>query len=135
MYYILSETKTSTFDRWIWIYGIGVMVSIPLVIGIFTIFRAMDSGLTTDLGGALAAYAFRNIAAGLATAFALYRRSENMMLVMFVTRLLTDVPDFLGIVASGMAEGLLIIPILLVMIVIFWAPSAYSIRTLWSVTD
>lgn len=125
----MSETTTPKLPRWIVIYGFAVMFLAPFSFSLVAFFN--PDMMPFDLGGGAAVelYAIRNMAAALVTLFALYRRSASMMLLMFVQRLLTDGPDFVSTLSGG--EGS-ILPMLLVMTVVFFGPSIWGIRTLWS---
>ena len=129
---IMSDTTTRTLPRWIVIYA-WFMVLVPLAIAAVTVFSPEslfpdldESALALD--GPTGAYAIRNFSAAFAMAFALFRRSPQMLLVMFVLRLATDVPDFIVAVNGGAA----VFPFILLMIVVFWGPSAWAVRALWS---
>lgn len=128
----MSDTSTTTVPRWIVSYG-WLMVLVPVAIALMTVFspETLFSELDEDalsIDGPVGAYAIRNFAAGIAMAFALYRRSPAMLLVMFVMRLATDIPDFLLVVGGGAS----VFPFIVIMIVVFWGPSALAARHLWS---
>ena len=128
----MSDTTTPTVPRWIVSYG-WLMALVPIAIALMTVFspETLFSELDEDgleLDGPVGAYAIRNFAAGIAMAFALYRRSPAMLLVIFVMRLATDVPDFLFAIGGGAS----VFPFIVLMIVVFWAPSALAVRHLWS---
>ncbi|MCH8906051.1 MAG: hypothetical protein IH840_03095 [Candidatus Heimdallarchaeota archaeon] len=135
----MSDTNKSELPAWIWWYGIIVMVGAPLAFGLLTVFTAelgevelMDGTMIMTGNGA---YAIRNLAAAVMTVFALYRRSESMLLLIFIMRLLTDAGDGISIVLSGMFDGIAMVGFLVAMTAIFWGPSIYGIRTLWNPTN
>lgn len=126
---IMNE-RTDKFPRWVWIYSILVMVFIPLALGLVTVIS--PESMPFDLsGGGAQAYGIRNITAGLATIFALYRLSRSMMLVMFVMRLLTDIGDYVGTLGQdGFNMGFLVM-----MTIVFWTGAIFGIRAFWSAKD
>lgn len=69
----------------------------------------------------------RHLATALAAAFALYRRSANMMLLLFMIRILFDIPEYTFSVISGDY----LFPFVLFLIFVYWVPSVWGVRTLW----
>ena len=122
----MSATTTRRLPLWIVIYAIVFMVLVPIIFGLINFFNPelVDAGSRGYTG---MAYGIRNIAIGLATIFALYYHSRSMMLLMFVQRLLIDVFNLYRSISTGKPLfALIMIPI------IFWVPSIWGIRTLWS---
>ena len=127
----MSETTTRKLPRWIMIYGFAVMFLAPFGFALVAFFN--PEMMPFDLGGGAAVelYAIRNMAAALVTLFALFRRSASMMLLMFIQRLLTEVPDYL----TSLSEQGFSIGFLLIVIVVFVGPDIWGIRTLWSAKE
>ena len=94
----MTETPTSTLPRWIWIYGIVVMIIMNLGLAVVLLVspRALPPELSGNLvfGGPLGLLVARYFATVLATIFVLYRRSASMILLLFMIRLLTNIPDY-----------------------------------------
>ena len=124
----MSETTNGKLPRWVVIYGIAVMFLAPFGFSLVAFFNPEMLPFDIGSGDAVVLYAIRNMAAALVTLFALYRRSASMMLLMFIQRLLTDGPDFLATLAGSESS----FPMLVMMIIFFYGPSIWGIRTLWS---
>ena len=59
------------------------------------------------------------------------RATVQMMLVMFVMRLLTDIGDYVGTLGQdGFNMGFLVM-----MTIVFWAGAIFGIRAFWSAKD
>ncbi len=130
----MTETTTRTLPRWIWIYAIVVMIIMNLGLAVVLLVspRALPPELSGSLVfggpfGLLGLLVARYLATALATAFALYRRSASMMLLLFMIRLLTDIPDYTVSVISGDY----LFPFVLFLIFVYWVPCVWGIRTLW----
>ena len=128
---IMTETTTSTLPRWIWIYANVVMVFIDLslVLGLIVSPGSIFPELAGEnlLLGPAKIFVIMNLASVLATIFVLYRRSASMILLLFMIRLLTNIPDYTFSVISGDP----LFPFVLFLIFVYWVPCVWGIRTLW----
>ena len=104
----MSETTIRPLPKWIWIYGVVVMIIMSL--GIAVVLLVSPGALPPELSsslvfggpfGLLGLNVARHLATALAAAFALYRRSANMMLLLFMIRILFDIPEYTFSVISG----------------------------------
>ena len=126
-------TTTRTLPLWIWIYAIGVMIIFSLSFSIALI--VIPGDVFPELAGKnileepAKIFVYMNLVNVFATAFALYRRSASMIMLLFMIRLLTDLVDYsLSII---LARDYLF-PFVFFLLFVFWLPSAWGIRTLWS---
>jgi hypothetical protein len=131
-----SPVKKQTLPAWLLLYSLLISL-IPIGLGLMGYLNPLGqfSDLAGDtaalsLGGPLGLFIARNVATGVATGFALYRRSPDMLLVMFVLRLVTDVLDFTHLLISGEA----LFPAIALWAFAFWAPTLVGIWTLWPMT-
>ena len=124
------------------IVGVGYnrIGNIILSLGLAVVLLANPRALPPELSGSLefggpfgllGLLVARNIATALATIFALYRRSASMLLLLFMIRLLFDIPEY----AVRVISGDYLFPFVLFLIVVYWVPSAWGVRTLWHADD
>ena len=134
----MSETTIRPLPKWIWVYGVVVMIIMSL--GIAVVLLVGPGALPPELSGSLVfggpfgllgLNVARHLATALAAAFALYRRSANMMLLLFMIRILFDIPEYTFSVISGDY----LFPFVLFLIFVYWVPSVWGVRTLWHTAD
>lgn len=125
----MFETNSPSLPRWIVIYAVVVMIitSLALAVVLLVSPRTLLPELSGTLvfggpQGLLGLHVARYFAFAMATSFALYRRSASMMLLMFMIRLLTDVPDYTISVISGDYQ----FPFVILLILIYWVPTVWG---------
>lgn len=130
----MSETTTRTLPQWIRIYAIGVIIILSLVLAFVLIIS--PETLPLQLAGSyeydgpiglLGTHVAKYFATAVATAYALYHRSLSMMLLLFVIRLATDLPDLL---LSG-SYGYFPPHLIMFLLFVYWVPSVLGIHSLW----
>lgn len=121
--------------NWIVWFGIIVMIGAPLANAIMTI-AGPNLGIVTLVDGTQAEtglfkYAVRNLAAAAITAFALYKRSAPMLLLVFFTRFITEAGDLLDGLIFGQMNTTSIALYTAAMILFAFVPYTLAIRKLW----
>ena len=135
----VSESTKDELPTWMMWYGVLVMIGAPLAFGLMTLLTqpleqiAFVDGSTMDNGNFK--YALRNLVAATIAGIALYKRSERMLLLVFIMRFLTEAGDFVDIAAYGDNSSTELIFTLIFMIVVFLGPYVYGIKTLWNAAN
>ena len=140
----MSETTTDKIPTWVWVYGVLFMTGVPIFFGSVTLINA--DMLFPGMAGTPAAelYGVRNITAGLVGMFALYRRSQSMLLLVFILRLTTDLIDQIvsldKLIELHTALSISIGNVGSTIVITLWSVgmlggAAWGIRTFWSAND
>ena len=113
-----------------------MIISLSLAVMLLANPKALPVEVTQDLvlGGPLGLFGLliaHYFAIAVATTFALYRRSANMLLILFSLVLLAGIPD----VILSLIYGDYSFKVVLFLVCVYWIPSAWAIRTLWSAKD
>lgn len=134
----MSKTENvngNSIPKWIYWYGAIVMVGAPLIFGLMT-FMDPNIGMVTLEDGsiidtAIFKYGIRNIAAGIITVFALFKRSAPMLLAIFIMRFIVEAGDLLDSVLFANMDTNSILGYAAMMVFIAYIPYALGIRKLW----
>lgn len=90
---------------------------------------AITDGSMIETG--LFKYAVRNIAAIVITAFALYRRSAAMLIIVFITRYITEAGDLLDALLFGNLDSTGVMGYIAMMVFLAFIPYTIALRQLW----
>lgn len=130
-----GQSSKDRIPTWILWFGVIVMIGAPLANSVMTL---MGPGLGTvtladgsQTGTGLFKYAVRNIAAVVITAFALYRRSAAMLILVFIMRFVTEAGDLADGLLFGEMGASGIAGYTAAMIFLAFIPYSIAIRQLW----
>lgn len=130
-----TNDKQNSIPKWIFWFGIIVMIGSPLYYSIMTLMgpdigtQTLADGSTIETG--LFKYAVRNFAAVAITAFALYKRSAGMLLVVFIMRYFTEAGDLLDAYLFGNLDSTSMLSYAAMMVFLAFIPYTIAIRQLW----
>ena len=132
------KESQDVIPTWIFWYGVIIVVGAPLLYGIMHL-TGPDLGMKTLADGstfdtAVFKYAIRNIAAAVVAAFALYKRSVPMLLIVFIMRFITEGGDLLDAFLFGELDTTSMLSYAGMMVFVALIPYALAIRTLWPMT-
>lgn len=132
---ITTKTDQHSIPKWIYWYGAIIMVGAPLIFGIMTIMDPNIGMVTLEDGSVIETshfkYGMRNIAAAVVTAFALYKRSAAMLLIMFIMRFIVEAGDLLDSILFAQMDTTSLISYAAIMVVLAYIPYTLGIRKLW----
>lgn len=132
---IKNTVNQDIIPAWIFWYGIIIVIGAPLFYAIMHL-MGPDLGMKTLADGSLFdtgifKYAVRNIAAAAIAAFALYKRSAPMLLIVFLMRFITESGDLLDAFLFGALDTKSMFSYAAMMVFIALIPYALAIRKLW----
>lgn len=130
----VSHGKDAIPTWMIW-FGVIVMIGAPLANVIMTLLGP-NIGTVTLADGAQAEtglfkYAVRNLAAVVITAFALYKRSAAMLVLVFIMRFITEAGDLIDGLLFGQMNATGIAGYIAAMIFLAFIPYTIAIFQLW----
>jgi len=130
-----TKTNQGAIPKWIYWYGAIIMVGAPLIFGIMTIMNSNIGMVTLEDGSTIETshfkYGMRNIAAALVTAFALYKRSAAMLLVLFIMRFIIEAGDLLDSILFAELDTTSMLSYAAIMVFLAFVPYTLGIRKLW----
>lgn len=134
---VSTDAKQDLIPKWIYWYGAIIMVGAPLMFGIMTIMDP-NVGMVTLADGSIIEtshfkYGMRNIAAAIVTAFALYKRSAAMLLVLFIMRFIVEGADLVDSVLFAGMDTTSILSYTAIMVLVAFVPYTLGIKRLWPV--
>ncbi len=132
---ITTEASQDSIPKWIYWYGAIIMVGAPLIFGIMTIMDPNIGMVTLEDGSTIETshfkYGMRNIAAAVVTAFALYKRSAAMLLILFIMRFIIEAGDLLDSFLFAEMDTTSLLSYTAIMVVLAFVPYTLGIRKLW----